>query len=601
MNTLLTPLRGALAPARQLGTGRVLRALLPALRFGKPAQITRHTLLGLWQQYGDREAIIAGDERVSFAQFADRAIRLANVLHSQGLGAGDSMALLSGNNALWFEAMAATTLLGMKMPLINWHLNPTETAACIRLSGASALLVSDAFIASIDQTLRSELSLVLVAGQSGHGYPLLDDALATAATTLPDGQIGFSPKLFSGGTTGTPKFIELDRSKLRQRQSSGLAPGRTTLLRLALQLLSVPALLKLDQIRDPHSHNLRSLVCSPLYHAGGQASAFPIFLGGTIVTMEKFSPQAFLRLIEKERINWTFVAPTMLERVLALPNEELRRYDLSSMRVILCSAAPCPARVKSDINALFRRQGNRDDVFYEFYGSSESGPVTVLLPEDYADNPERYHSVGKARIGDCRILDTTTGHWAPAGQTGKILLRSPAVYALAYGGKSEAEMRKHFVDVDGELWYDDGLAGYLDDDGYLFITGRDKEMLIAGGVNIYPNEIEFALKQHPGILDAAVVGIPAGDLGEVPAAVVSWHSNAPREDEAGLIEFCKSQGLYGFKLPRRIIITDDLPRDGAGKLRKNEIRNSYGLTMKEPSTDGEDARIHHRGERGEQA
>ncbi len=578
MKNFLNPVRGALAPARQLGVGRMLRALLPALLRGKPVQITRHTLLALWQQYGSREAVIAGDERVSFAEFSDRAVRLANVLHDHGLGAGDSMALLTGNNALWFEAMAATTLLGMKMPLINWHLNEAETAACIRLSGARALLVTDLLLGRIDPALREALPLILVAGDDSDGLPRLNDVLAGAATSLPDGDIGFSPKLFSGGTTGTPKFIELDRSKLRQRQSSGLAPGKSTLLRLAWQLLSVPALLQLDRIRDPHSKNLRSLVCSPLYHAGGQAAAFPIFLGGTIVTMEKFSAQEFLRLIEKERINWTFVAPTMLERVLALPETELRRYNLSSVRVLMCSAAPCPANVKRDINALFRRQGNRGDVFHEFYGSSESGPVTVLLPEDYTGNPQRYHSVGKARAGDCRVFDMNSQCWAEAGQTGKILLRSPAVYALAYGGKSEAEMRKHFVEVDGELWYDDGLAGHLDNDGYLFITGRDKEMLIVGGVNIYPNEIEFVLKQHPGILDAAVVGMPAGDLGEVPAAVVSWRSNVAQEDEAGLIEFCKAQGLYGFKLPRRIIVTDDLPRDGAGKLRKNEIRSQYGLS-----------------------
>jgi long-chain acyl-CoA synthetase len=575
MKALLTPLRGALAPVRQLGGGALLRALLPALRFGKPMQITRHTLLGVWQHYGDREAVIAGDERVSFAEFADRAVRLANVLHGRGLGAGDSMALLTGNNALWFEAMAATTLLGIKMPLINWHLNAAETTACIRLSGARALLVSDAFLDKIELPLRNQLSLVLVAGGPTDGLPHLDEALAQAATSLPDGQITFSPKLFSGGTTGTPKFIELDRGTLRQRQSSGMAPGKATLLRLAMQLLSVPALLGLDRIRDPQSHNLRSLVCSPLYHAGGQASAFPIFLGGTIVTMEKFCAEEFLQLIERERINWTFVAPTMLERVLALPDEIKRRYDLSSMRVILCSAAPCPAEVKRDINTLFRHQGNNSDVFYEFYGSSESGPVTVLLPEDYRDNPARYQSVGKARIGDCRILDTQRGQWAPAGQTGKILLRSPAVYALAYGGKSEAEMRKHFVEVDGELWYDDGLAGHLDNDGYLFITGRDKEMLIVGGVNIYPNEIEFVLKQHPGVLDAAVVGTDDADLGEVPAAVVSWRDGVARASEAELIAFCKQQGLYGFKIPRKVVITDDLPRDGAGKLRKTLIRDNW--------------------------
>ena len=570
----LLPLKGALAPARQLGL-TLWPALLTSLIRLRPGQIARHTLLSYWRRLDDREAIIASDKRLSFAQLAERAVRLANVLKDQGLNRNDSMALLTGNNSLWFEAMAATSLLGMKMPLINWHLNSAETTACIRLSGAEALLISEEHLHKIDADLRDELSVILVAGDAPEGMTALEPALTAAHEQLPAGSLTFSPKLFSGGTTGTPKFIDMDRDRLRQRQSTGLAPDRRVLLRLACQLLSVPALIKMDQVRDPVSHNIRSLVCSPLYHAGGQAAAFPVLLGGTVTAMERFDAESFLQLIDAERINWTFVAPTMLERVLALPEEVQQRYNLSSMRVILCSAAPCPAEVKEGINRLFRQQGNPGDVFHEFYGSSESGPVTVLLPEDYADDPTRYHSVGKPRCGDCRIYDTENNAWAARGDTGKILLRTPTVYTLAYGGKSEAEMRKHFVEINGELWYDDGLAGYMDDAGFLFITGRDKEMLIVGGVNIYPNEIEFVLKQHPGILDAAVIGIPDSDLGEVPAAVVSWRAAVDRADETTLIAFCKDKGLYGFKLPRRVIVTDDLPRDGAGKLRKADIRRTY--------------------------
>ena len=577
MTDPLLAFRGALAPARQLGSRALLRALLPALRHGTPMAISRATLIRLWRQYDEREAIITADQRFSFAEFADRVIRLANVLYRHGLRSGDSLALLTGNGSLWFEAMAATTLLGVRMPLINWHLNSTETSACLRLSGARALLVSDTLLGHVEQALRAELTLVLVDGSDSDGLPQLDQALSQAGTTLPPGKLAFSPKLFSGGTTGTPKFIELDRTRLRARQTSGLAPRKTTLLRLAWQLLALPAWLQLDRLRDSQSDNIRSLVCSPLYHAGGQATALPIFLGGTVVIMARFTPEAFLRSIAGERINWTFVAPTMLERVLALPESELRRHDLSSMRVLLCSAAPCPANVKRDINALFRRQGNSGDVFHEVYGSSESGPVTLLLPQDYAAQPARYHSVGKARAGDCRIFDTARQRWAETGQTGKVLLRSPSVYALAYGGKSEAEMRRHFVEVEGALWYDDGLAGYLDKDGFLYITGRDKEMLIVGGVNIYPNEIENVLKLHPDIVDAAVIGIAADDLGEVPAAVVSWRQHAAPQDETSLLTFCKAQGLRGFKLPRQIIVADQLPRDGAGKLRKQQIREQYFL------------------------
>ena len=573
----LDPLAGAIAPLRQLGSRHLIRALLPSLVHGSAAQISRHTLLRLWRGYGNREAIVDGDLRISFEGLADRAVQLARVLQEQGLKPGDHLALLAGNSALWFEAMAATSLLGIRMPLINWHLNDLETGNCIRLSGARFLLVEQRFLDHIDDDTRWDLERIIIAG-SDHppaGMLSLEALLANQHGSLPAGDFTFSPKLFSGGTTGTPKFIDLDSKTLNRRQAEGLAPNRRTLLRLAWQMLSLPSLLQLGSLRDSHSHNIRSLIPSPLYHAGGQAAAIPLFMGGTVVPMAKFDAAEFLHLIERERINWTFVTPTMLERVLALPDAVKHQHNLSSMRVMLCSAAPCPAPVKQKINALLSRQGCESDVFHEFYGSSEAGPVTMLIPADYQQDPARYASVGKARLGDCRIYDARQKTWAATGEDGKVLLRSPAVFALAYGGKSEAQMRSHFVEVDRELWYDDGLIGQLDADGFLYITGREKEMLIVGGVNIYPNEIEEILKRHPDVMDAAVVPASDKDLGEVPVAVISITDSATPVSEQQMIDFCKEQGLYGFKLPRRVIMAEHLPRDAAGKLRKQRIRQEY--------------------------
>ena len=564
-------LKGLLAPSQQLGGGRIIKATLLSLLNGRPNDVTRRGLVRYWQGLGGREAIVTEAGTVSFAQFTDNVLRLAQLLYQQGFRQGDRIALLCGNNAYWFEAMAATSLLGLKMPLINWHLNDAETDACIALSGAKGLISTLEFTHKVSAKTLESLHKAWIFDGESDAYENLTVQRQQYPAELPKGHFTLSPTLFSGGTTGTPKFIQMESQTLRDRRRSGDAPAITVMAKLATKLASFPHYVQLDTIRDPVSHNLRSLVCSPLYHAGGQAAAMPLFLGATIVPMPRFCPQQFLALIEQQRINWTFVAPTMLERVLALPEDIKRRYDLSSMRTLLCSAAPCPASVKIGINQLFRQQGNAGDVFHEIYGSSESGPVTLLCPVDYRDHPHRYDSVGKARGGDCRIYDAETASWAPPGQPGKVLLRSPSVYALAYGGKSESQMRDHFVRVNNSPWYDDGLTGLMDKDGYLYITGRDKEMLIVGGVNIYPNEIEFALKKHPAIDDVAVIGLAHDDLGEVPVAVCSVLQPHATPDEETIIAFAQQEGLYGFKLPRRVFFKEQLPRDAAGKLRKAQL------------------------------
>lgn len=570
-------LRGALAPARQIGAANLLRTGRALLRQRGPAAPRRSPVLNLWHILGDREAIIDGTRRTSFADFVTQALRLASVLHDQGLREGDRLAILAGNGTLWFQAMAATSMLGLRMPMINWHLSSRETAQCLSLSGARALLVEGDFADKVNDEVRSRLDILLVSGatKGPRGAVDLDRAMAQADTDTPAGAFRYSPRLFSGGTTGTPKAIEMDSAAVVRRLlpgKRGLNPAR--LLGLLLKQLSLPGWLDLGNIHDAQSHNIRSLIPGPLYHSGTQTAMLPLFLGATMVPMRKFDAEHFLHLIERERINWTFVAPTMLERILALPEERRTRYDLSSMRVLLCGAAPCPAPVKSATNALFRQCGNSRDVFHEFYGSTEASVVSLLLPEDYRDHPHRYHSVGKVRCAECRILDDDSGHWAARGEDGKVMIRSPAVYALSYAGYSEDDMSKSFREIDGQLWYDDGVRGHLDEDNFLYLTGRDKEMIITGGVNIFPNEIEDCLKRHPAVHDAAVVPAPDGDLGEVAHAFVQPAGDADNLDTETLLAFCRDQGLYGFKLPRAITVTPELPRDISGKLRKKALTDS---------------------------
>lgn len=324
------------------------------------------------------------------------------------------------------------------------------------------------------------------------------------------------------------------------------------------------------EISDEISHNMRCLVVTPMYHAGTIVAWTPfLLLGGTAVTMRKFDPEEFLRLIEKERINWTFVAPTILQRVLALPDEIKHRYNLSSMHSLICAAAPCPVEVKKEINELFFRQGAERHVFNEYYGSSETAIITILLPKDYAENPKRYASVGKPRGGYLKIFDDKQKTWCPPNKEGLILIRTCATVALRYPG-SEEKLPESIKIVDGEEWFDDGLLGYVDEDGFLYLTSRVKELIIAGGVNVYPHEIESIILNHPKVFDVAVISSPDKDLGEVPAAFVQLkHGEKMTREE--LVEHCKRSGLYGFKIPKIIEFREELPRHVDGKIIKREL------------------------------
>ena len=289
--------------------------------------------------------------------------------------------------------------------------------------------------------------------------------------------------------------------------------------------------------------------------------------------MRKFDAEELLRIIEAERINWVFVAPTILQRLLALPEEVKEKYWLGSMRSVICAAAPCPPQVKKDINELFMRRGARGPVFSEYYGSSETAIITILLPEDYEEKPQRINSVGKARCGDLGIFIADESRWAGPNEIGKVMGRTASTLALRYPG-SEEKLHESLSIIDGVEWYDDGLLGYLDEDGFLYLTSRLKEMIITGGVNIYPLEIEGVILRHPAVFDAAVVSMPHPDLGEVPIACVQLHEG--KEVSADdILAFCTEEGLHGYMLPAQVEFFPELPRHIDGKIIKRELEKLY--------------------------
>lgn len=573
--------KGLLAPLRQIGIKNLTISAAKTLvrsRF-KRKEIGRQFLLSYWQTLGDREAIISDNETLTFAQYRQRVLKLANGLHHLGLNSGDRFAELLYNGTAWFEAMGAGTLTGIQMPMLNWHLKPQELTHCINVSKAKALIFDSEFLPSIEQ-IKDQLDSVdhfIVVGvdSAPEGMISYSQLLANSEPTLPPGKLDLAPKPFSGGTTGTPKFMDIDRKKLGgTSDDERRGASKSDIGRLSIMQLTALHFYQLAKIKDPLSKNIRSLVPGPLYHAGVQVAVLPFFMGGTVVPMRKFSAESMLKNIQDHRINWTFVAPTMLERILALPQETKAEYDLSTMNSLICAAAPCPPKVKQEINQLFRQQGNDNDVFMEYYAASETGLISVLVPEDYQADPQRYDSVGQIRGCDCLIYDEENKSWAQQGQEGKILVRTPMVYGLQYAGVSEQDMRKCFIEIDGQLWYDDGLIGYVDENNYLFLTSRVKEMIITGGVNLFPNEIENAIKTHAAVMDVAVVRAPDEDLGEVPAAVVQL-KNGCSLTEQELIQHCKDEGLYGFKIPKIVDFVAQLPRNLSGKLPKKELEAKY--------------------------
>jgi long-chain acyl-CoA synthetase len=543
--------------------------------------VVSNWILARGQTSPDREAMVDGDRRYDFRALRERALRLGNGLQSLGVKPKDAVAVMLYNCSEFMELLSSCSLIGAPMPFVNWHLEGEELKKTINLRKPKVLVFDAEFleeISSIRGGLEGVEHLIMVGGSASgeEGILSYEDFLAKQPASLPECNFITALNPYTGGTTGTPKSSNLYDSFGYMLSDLAEAP-RATLedyLQYTSRAFSYFYWFGGDVIRDPVTQNIRTLVVTPMYHAGTAAGWAPIFLmGGTGIIMRKFDPEEWLRLIDEERANWAFVAPTILQRVLALPEEVKKKYDLSHMRIIICAAAPCPPQVKRDINELFMGQGAPGPVFGEYYGSAETAIVTVLLPRDYGENPNRINSVGKARCGDLKIYVEEEDRWADSGEVGKVMARTASTLNLRYPG-SEERLHESIRIIKGEEWYDDGLLGYVDGDGFLYLTGREKEMIITAGVNIYPMEIEEVILRHPDVFDVAVVRLPHPDLGEVPIACVQPHQGKKVTAE-DIIAFCKEEGLRGYKVPARVEILEKLPRHVDGKIIKRELEERY--------------------------
>jgi len=497
----------------------------------------------------DKPAVImAGSgERLTYGELDERSTRLADALTRAGVGRGDTVALLSDNNIRAYEVYWAAMRSGRYLAAVNSHLSPAEVAYIVTDSGAKALIVSAALgsLAGAVAELVPDVPVTLVYGGETEGYASYDEFLATGSPERPTDQPCGADMLYSSGTTGRPKGIKVD---LPDRQVDEQGDVLTPVLQ--------------------HMYGFGAdtvyLSPAPVYHAAPlRFSAVAQRLGGTVVMMERFDPEAALRAIETHRVTHSQWVPTMFVRMLKLPDEVRDRYDLSSHRVAVHAAAPCPVEVKK---AMIDWWG---PVLFEYYASTEGIGMTFIDSEQWLARPG---SVGKAVVGVARICDDA-GTVLPTGEIGTVFFERDEVPFTYHGDEAKTREAQH---PEHPTWTTTGDVGYLDEDGFLYLTDRKAFMIISGGVNIYPQEVEDALALHPAVFDVAVIGVPDEEMGEAVKAVVQPAPDVTPGPELAeeLLAYVRGR-IAHYKAPRTVDFIDELPRTPTGKLVKRRLKERY--------------------------
>jgi long-chain acyl-CoA synthetase len=483
---------------------------------------------------------------VTYAELEQRTNRLAHFLRSRGLKRLDHYAIFMENNDRYIESCGAGERAGLYFTCVNSFLTTDELAYIVNNSESRILIISEetraTALAAIGQCPKVEA--VLVVDGPGDGDRILNLDAATAgfpATPIADETIG-TAMLYSSGTTGRPKGI--------LRPLPDQPPSQ--------QLPLFDFLQKLWRYRE----GLVYLSPAPLYHAAPQASVnLVIRNGGTAIIMERFDPERYLQLVERYRPTHSQLVPTMFSRMLKLPDATRSRYDLSSLEVAIHAAAPCPIQVKEQMIAWW------GPIIHEYYGATEGLGFAACDSEQWLAHRG---TVGKILLGELHVLDENMQP-CPKETPGTLWFKTATPFEYFNDPAKTKESRSQ----DGSM-STVGDVGYVDDDGFLYLTDRATFMIVCGGVNIYPQECENLLITHPKVADAAVFGVPNEDLGEEVKAVVQVapgvEASADLVNE--LMDFCRAY-LSHQKCPRSIDFEDELPRLPTGKLYKGVLRDRY--------------------------
>ncbi len=485
----------------------------------------------------DRPAVSSEAGDLTFGQLDARINRLVHALRRRGLEPGDGVALMSPNRPEFVEVYFAALRAGLRLTPLNCHLTAAEAAYILRDCEAKAFLC-DARLAAValDASVGApEARERLCFKGALAGFDDYETALGSEEPTPPAESVAGSVMLYTSGTTGRPKGVfRRHAAAYRWRWGFGYRPGQD-----------------------------RDLAVGPLYHTAPAVYTLGAALvqGVGTVLVDGWDSENVLRLIERHRITHVHMVPTMFHRLLSLPAAVRDAYDVSSLRAVIHGAAPCSVALK---RAMLDWLG---PIVYEYYAATE-GAGTNVEPAEWLARPG---TVGRPDPADHVIVGDDAGRPLPAGEIGLVYMRAPVEGRFEYFRDPERTAAAYRGD-----YFTLGDMGYLDGDGYLFITDREADVIISGGVNVYPAEAEAVLLEHPAVADAAVVGVPNEEWGEEVKAVVQLQAGEAGSDElaADLVAHCRDR-MSHFKCPRSVDFIDQLPRLESGKLQKRLLRDRY--------------------------
>lgn len=494
-----------------------------------------------------------GERFVSLEELRAMSAKAAGGFAAHGVGVGDSVAIMLRNDIPFLVASGGAGRIGAYSVPVNWHLKAEEVGYILKDCGAKVFVVHADLLAEVASAVPSGVLVLAVPTppELAMAYGLEAGGALEASGTLEwngwlDEQEAHEEEpaqtaasmIYTSGTTGRPKGVRREPASPEQ-QAAGLA--------VAAHVLGA-------------APGMRTIIPAPLYHSAPNAYAgLTVLVEGFMVLQPRFNPEEFLALIERYKIDRIQVVPTMFVRLLKLPEEVRNKYDLSSLEYIIHAAAPCPPKVKK---AMIEWWG---PIIHEYYGSTEVGVVTYCNSEEALAHPG---TVGRAiENAIIRIYDDD-GHELPTGETGTIYCRLTTASDFTYQGD---DAKRRSIERDGLIT--NGDVGYFDEDGFLYLCDRAADMVISGGVNIYPAEIEAVLIEVPGVRDCAVFGIPDEDFGEALAAVIQPVDGVTLDAEE--VKAYLGERIARYKVPKVVEFRSELPREDSGKLFKRRLRDPY--------------------------
>jgi long-chain acyl-CoA synthetase len=486
----------------------------------------------------EQPAVRCGEAEMTYPELFGAALRASTGLSGLGVGSGDRVALLLRNSLEFLQASIATVPLGASAVPINWHWRGEEIAHVLSDSGARTLVLHADLWPAVADHVPAGVTPVVVGEGEVAGAARWSDWMAELDPWQQAPETAPVSIIYTSGTTGKPKGVVREQSSDEKREAS------RALLAELFQL----------------GEGERTVIPAPMYHTAPNVYALACALLGMDMTiMERFDAEDFLRIVEQRRVSVVQMVPTMFVRLLALPEEVRSSYDTSSLRWIVHAAAPCPPDVK---RAMIDWLG---PIVAEYYGGTETGPVTYCTSEEWLAHPGTVgRPLGNARV---KVVGEDGSELGP-GESGEVYAWLDLFPDFTYEGD---EGKRRSIEHDGLISVGD--IGYLDAEGFLFLNDRRSDMVISGGVNIYPAEIEACLLSLDGVRDCAVFGIPDEEFGEALAAHVELEEGAELDEDAVRVHV--REHLAGYKTPKVVVFAEELPREDSGKIFKRRLREPY--------------------------